>query len=184
MSTWARGGQYWIECETHTIGKIIITERGPVGEVKIPRVVYEAWRKPANKGDQPIRLPGNHPTADLAKAAVEEDLAAMHRAATATDAARQRRDTALASVAENAGDAWVEDAARYIRAHAERSQSPFLVEDVIEHWNAANKPRPHDPRAWGAAVQRAKRLGWIVRVGYAPAKTSNMSPKPLWRHAA
>ena len=69
---WRRGDKYWIESDTHTVAKIIITQRGPVGEPKIPRVMYEVWRKPAPSG-QVVRLEGHYATADEAKAAAEQD---------------------------------------------------------------------------------------------------------------
>ena len=69
---WRRGDKYWIESDTHTVAKIIITQRGPVGEPKIQRVMYEAWRKPP-VGGSAIRLEGHYATADEAKAAAEQD---------------------------------------------------------------------------------------------------------------
>lgn len=69
---WQRGGKYWIECESHTISKIVVTARGPVGGTKIPRVFYEVWRK-APHGGRPVRLEGHYASADEAKAAAERD---------------------------------------------------------------------------------------------------------------
>jgi hypothetical protein len=58
---------------------------------------------------------------------------------------------------------------------------PFLAEEVRAH--ADWIPPPPDGRAWGAVFQRAAREGHIVRLGYAPAKSSNLSPKVLWGRA-
>ena len=69
---WQRSGRYWIESESHTIAKIIVTERGDVGEPKRERVLYEVWRK-ARPGCGPVRLEGHHASADEAKAAAERD---------------------------------------------------------------------------------------------------------------
>lgn len=41
-------------------------------------------------------------------------------------------------------------------------------------------PHPQDGRAWGSVMRRAARNKIIRRKGYAPARSSNLSPKPLW----
>lgn len=56
----------------------------------------------------------------------------------------------------------------------------FTIEDVRA---ACKVESPTDERAWGGVVQRASRKKLIVRIGYAPAKSSNGSPKPVWRVA-
>jgi hypothetical protein len=61
-----------------------------------------------------------------------------------------------------------------------RALGKFTIEDVRE---ACKVESPTDQRAWGGVVQRAARLHLITRVGYAPAKSSNGSPKPVWRVA-
>ena len=58
--------------------------------------------------------------------------------------------------------------------------APFLAEDFVA-WCAGQIAPPPDGRAWGAVLQRSARKGRIVRVGYAPANTSNRSPKCLWK---
>ena len=59
---------------------------------------------------------------------------------------------------------------------------PFIAEEVRE-WGEANGliNAPHDSRAWGHVLRKAAREGRIVKVGYKPAKSSNLSPKVLWR---
>lgn len=58
----------------------------------------------------------------------------------------------------------------------------FLAEDVRqfaedEHLETA------EARAWGAIFRSAVRNGLIEKAGFAPAKSSNLSPKILWRVA-
>jgi len=59
---------------------------------------------------------------------------------------------------------------------------PFLAEQFVEY---ATKRYgllpPPDGRAWGGPVRRAALAGKIRKVGYAPANTSNRSPKALWQ---
>jgi hypothetical protein len=62
----------------------------------------------------------------------------------------------------------------------ERGALTFLTEDVRAFALNRNLPPPPDGRAWGAVIQRAAREGLIVRMGYAAAKSSNLSPKVLW----
>ena len=95
-------------------------------------------------------------------------------------AARKRRDAGIERVERGAGEKWLEEAATYIRHYAGMLRTGFLVEDVADRWAAAKMPAPRDARAWGGAVRRAARAGWIKRAGYAPARTSNLSPKVLW----
>lgn len=95
-----------------------------------------------------------------------------------------RRDLGMARVRRAADDAahdWTELAAAYLRDYALTTHGqPFLVEDAAE---VSRLPAPPNAKAWGPAVQIAARRGWIVRAGYAPARSSNLSPKCLWRAA-
>jgi len=65
-------------------------------------------------------------------------------------------------------------------AKMQESGSPFTVEVVrtqgMIEW-------PPDDRAWGHATRLAVKRGWIKKVGYAPAASSNGSPKCLWAKA-
>jgi hypothetical protein len=63
---------------------------------------------------------------------------------------------------------------------ATRCQENFLAEQFVA-WAASRIEAPPDPRAWGPVIQRAAHKKKIIRVGYAPATTSNGSPKCLWR---
>lgn len=94
--------------------------------------------------------------------------------------AEVRRDIGLARVETSAGRTWVERAAELIIRYA-RKHDRFLVEDV--RTAAARHGMIEDPpnlKAWGAAVQRARMSGAVRAAGYAPANSSNRSPKVLW----
>ncbi len=94
--------------------------------------------------------------------------------------AELKRDIGLARVETSAGRPWVERAAELVIRYA-RKHGPFLCEDVRQ---AACEYRmiesPPNSKAWGAAVKLAQHRGHIRAIGYAPANSSNRSPKVLW----
>jgi hypothetical protein len=95
--------------------------------------------------------------------------------------AERRRDIGMERAVEHADavqDSWSVDATAALLAYAHRIGRSFLVEEVREA--ATWLPSPPDGRAWGAVTRRAALAGSIVRVGYAPAASSNCSPKCLW----
>jgi len=98
-------------------------------------------------------------------------------------AARERGQTGSRRAGERADRAsedWTEDAAYYLRLYASLCfGKPFLIEAVSA--NYVNPPP--DRRAWGHATRLAAKRGWIKKVGYAPAASSNGSPKCLWAKA-
>jgi hypothetical protein len=59
----------------------------------------------------------------------------------------------------------------------------FLAEQFVQ-WAKTRIESPNDPRNWGGVISRAAHSKKIVRVGYAPAESSNGSPKCLWRARA
>lgn len=71
--------------------------------------------------------------------------------------------------------AWRDGALAQIKHHSERHKQ-FLAEEV-----GIAVPVGADPRALGAVFQAAQRAAWIEPNGYAPSKSSNGSPKVLWR---
>ena len=100
----------------------------------------------------------------------------------AREKAELRRDLGIARAdarASRTDPAWRLAALEALRLHAS-SHDHFLVEDVAA---AAGTPVGVDGRAWGAIAQAARRRGWIQADGYAPANSSNRSPKVLWRSA-
>ena len=100
--------------------------------------------------------------------------------------ARKRRDRGLERAlthAENIALGWNIAADAALAKYLETiGAGTFLAEQFVA-WARRVVGSPPDPRAWGGPIQRAARAGRIVRVGYAPAASSNCSPKALWRAA-
>lgn len=101
--------------------------------------------------------------------------------------ARARRDHGIQQAGDHAGERWRKSARGYLLeyiARHPRSQFPdgvtFLAEDIREYAEAHGFDRPPDGRAWGVVFQSAAREGLIRKAGYAPARSSNLSPKVLW----
>lgn len=87
---------------------------------------------------------------------------------------------AAADRAERLGPGWIETAIDEVRAFAQRFSGPFTIERARLHCSPL--PDGADARAWGAITQAAMRRGFIEKTGeYAPAASSNGSPKPLYR---
>ena len=98
--------------------------------------------------------------------------------------AATRRDLGIERARRRAGDPWTMSAARFVAyyARAIAKGEPFLIEDARAAWNASGREPPPDGRAWGGVTNVASReLGLIEKAGYGPAKSSNCSPKVLWR---
>lgn len=55
-----------------------------------------------------------------------------------------------------------------------------MGEDVCESAESNGFPAPPDKRAWGPVIMRAFKANVIKRVGYGPARSSNLSPKCIW----
>jgi hypothetical protein len=60
---------------------------------------------------------------------------------------------------------------------------PFLMEDAREWAERGGWPSPPDRRAWGHVVKAMKVAGRVVSCGFGRARTSNGSPKVLWKLA-
>ena len=56
----------------------------------------------------------------------------------------------------------------------------FMVEDVVRHLSDQGIVT-HDARAAGALIQRARKMGTVEAIGYAPAASSNGGPKMKWK---
>ena len=101
------------------------------------------------------------------------------------DEATRAAEAGIKRAADNAGASWVAIAADELGWAASRADaSEFTVEEL--RWyirtHGDEIAEPPDLRAWGAATQRAARMGFIVRTGhFARAASSNGSPKPLYR---
>lgn len=92
-------------------------------------------------------------------------------------AARLARDEAMVRVETNAGDEWRTEAWAWLRGYLETHAS-FFADDV---WDAGC-PVPHDRRAFGPLVQRAKREGLIVATGeWRPRSRGHASVAMVYR---
>lgn len=99
--------------------------------------------------------------------------------------AKDKRDIGMARATDRASreqEAWPVAAMFYLAVFISiRGKQPFLAEDVIEFCKGSLfEFEAPDSRAWGSVFRRAAKEGVIRKVGYAPAKSSNMSPKTLW----
>lgn len=101
------------------------------------------------------------------------------------EAAQMRGEQGMARVqasAEAAHPAWMQRALAKLLAHVQTIPhgQPFIAEDIrlaIE----ASLPAPPDNRVWGPLTKTATAKRYIVRTGnFAPAKSSNASPKALY----
>lgn len=99
------------------------------------------------------------------------------------DFARARRDDGIQRSGDHAGDRWKRSARGYLLEFLTVRPSPFLAEDVREFAEVRGLEAPPDGRAWGAVMRAAARDRLIDKVGYAPARSSNLSPKVQWRRA-
>lgn len=94
--------------------------------------------------------------------------------------AEARRDVGIARAdahSQRVAPAWRDQALAAVRAIA-LDRATFLAEEVRSF---CSTPDEVDPKSWGPIMQQAKRLGWIHPQGYAPANSSNRSPKVLWK---
>ena len=93
-----------------------------------------------------------------------------------------RRDEGIQNSVEHADRVemfWSESAYGHLMDYC-RLQQAFLTEEAREFAESRGLTPPPDSRAWGAVIRRAAKNGLIQRVGYKPAKSSNLSPKCLW----
>ncbi len=97
-------------------------------------------------------------------------------------AAEHRRDTGIsngAAAADSAISGWSEAALERVINYAQTHES-FLMEEVRADLGE-EFPLPPDARAWGGVTRRAIKDGVIAKDGYAPARSSNLSPKQVWK---
>ena len=94
--------------------------------------------------------------------------------------AARARDEGIQQAADHAGPDWKVMASLALYNYA-LTHSRFLIEDVRVYADKHGVEAPPDARAWGAVTQGAIRAGFIERDGYAPARSSHLSPKPVWK---
>jgi len=96
--------------------------------------------------------------------------------------AAAKRDDGIARSGEHAGEDWRSMAIESVRVFVGVMDGrPFLAEDAREHAERNGLSVPPDGRAWGIVFQTAKRRGIIKAIGYAPSRSSNLSPKVQWK---
>lgn len=94
--------------------------------------------------------------------------------------AELRRDlgvTRAANAAHRNAPGWEDDALAAVRRFA-LTHETFIAEDARA---TIAIPDGVDGRAFGAVMQRARREGLVRADGFAPANSSNRSPKVRWR---
>lgn len=99
--------------------------------------------------------------------------------------AERRRDDGIRNAirrADRTDEGWSASArAALLEFLAKQGRAPFLAESVRTWAESKGIVRaPTDGRAWGHVMQAAKRNGIVVACGYAPANSSNRSPKVQW----
>lgn len=88
---------------------------------------------------------------------------------------------AAADHADRKSAEWTKRAVALFSVYARNSIGPFLAEEARQYAESHGLAEPPDGRAWGHVVQSAKRAGVVVSCGFAGAKSSNGSPKVLWK---
>lgn len=94
-----------------------------------------------------------------------------------------RRDDGIQRAADHAGPQWNRIARGYLLEFLARLSigHDFLAENFREFAEGRGLEQPPDGRAYGHVLRSAARDLLIRKVGYAPAKSSNLSAKVLWR---
>jgi len=84
------------------------------------------------------------------------------------DKARQNRDEGMERARKHANKKNTEWSGRALQCVQAYPHPEFLTEDVRK-WSEETQglPAPPDNRAWGSVICTARRIGMIVRLGYA-----------------
>lgn len=107
----------------------------------------------------------------------------MNQLALDLNAAMERADRGIESSgahADRVEDGWRYQALALLTAFAREIGRSFVVEEARAYAEKHGLPDPPDARAYGSVVRLARAKGRIRKVGYAPAASSNGSPKCLW----
>ncbi|MGL6289271.1 MAG: hypothetical protein ACRC2H_01125 [Silanimonas sp.] len=88
-----------------------------------------------------------------------------------------------ADKAERIDPGWIERAISHVQTFARKQwPEPFLAEDARTYAEGLGLPQATDGRAWGHVLKAAAKRGIVTRAGFGASKSSNLSPKVLWRH--
>ncbi len=91
-------------------------------------------------------------------------------------AAKAAADHADREIAE-----WTKRAIALFSVYARNSTGPFLTEEARQYAESHGLQEPPDGRAWGHVAKAAQKAGIVVSAGFGAAKSSNGSPKVLWK---
>ena len=88
---------------------------------------------------------------------------------------------AAAARADREIDEWTDKAVALFATFAKITPSPFLTEEARQFAESRGLSSPPDGRAWGHVAKRCQKAGITVSDGFGSAKSSNGSPKVLWK---
>ncbi len=88
---------------------------------------------------------------------------------------------AAAARADREIDEWTKKAVALFAEYAKQAPSPFLTEEARQYAESHGLSSPPDGRAWGHVAKNCQRAGVITSAGFGAAKSSNGSPKVLWK---
>lgn len=99
--------------------------------------------------------------------------------------AQVKRDTGIALSVDKANrdrSGWSKRAYIALLRYLVKHKEPFLVESMRE-WAEQHDyiDAPENGRAWGSVVRHGVKQGVICHAGYGLAKSSNLSPKVMWK---
>ena len=83
--------------------------------------------------------------------------------------------------ADRNSDDWSIKAIAQLVKFLHTTQKPFLVEEVRYFATKNGLPQATDDRAWGHIIKYAEKNGFVESCGTNNAKSSNNSPKVLWK---
>lgn len=102
--------------------------------------------------------------------------------------AETNRDRCMARAVDHADRErpdWSLRAAHALHEYAQKHPGESFLAEDMRAWAEGKMlvSTPPTAKAWGAVFKSAAAQRLVVKAGYAPAKSSNCSPKTLWRAA-
>ena len=88
---------------------------------------------------------------------------------------------AAAARADREIDEWTKKAVALFAEYASQAFDPFLTEEARQYAESHGLSSPPDGRAWGHVAKNCQRAGVVTSAGFGAAKSSNGSPKVLWK---
>jgi hypothetical protein len=105
---------------------------------------------------------------------MQQDLfSASEKGHAAAEAAAARADREI--------DDWTQKAVALFAEYASQAFDPFLTEEARQYAESHGLSSPPDGRAWGHVAKKCQRAGVVTSAGFGAAKSSNGSPKVLWK---